>query len=401
MYSQYYPPVFGGAGIQARTLARCLVERGVDVDVLTPAVSGAERASREYGVHTRRLWPSASWPRVISRPAWGAQAGRILARREPPYDVVHVHGASTEAALFMGRARRSGARTLLKVTLLGSDDALTLRRHPAGRCFVRADRVVVMSTALRDACLSAGIEEDRVRLIPNGVPLDRFRPPDDDDGVSLRRRLGIPSDAVVGVSIGAPNEPRKRAEFLTRVWRRAWDGAPGAYLVLVGPNDGGPGHAQADCIRDLKSTIAELGLGEQVVLPGVVENPEDYLRAADVFLFASVQEGQPNAWLEAMATALPCVVSALPGVTDDFLQHGRNGFVIDRNDIDVFAHHVRMACQNPALAASLGRAAASAVRAHASMDVVGGAYLDLYEELNSRSDVAARRAGMSGTGASS
>ena len=49
---------------------------------------------------------------------------------------------------------------------------------------------------------------------------------------------------------------------------------------------------------------------------GAVADPADHLRAADVFVLPSVAEGMSNSLLEAMATALPCVVSGIGGNTD-------------------------------------------------------------------------------------
>ena len=59
-----------------------------------------------------------------------------------------------------------------------------------------------------------------------------------------------------------------------------------------------------------------MGIADRVQFVGAVDNPADYLRAADVFVLPSVAEGMSNSLLEAMATALPCVVSGIGGNTD-------------------------------------------------------------------------------------
>ena len=58
----------------------------------------------------------------------------------------------------------------------------------------------------------------------------------------------------------------------------------------------------------------------EVIFIERTEKIEDYLRAGDIFVSASVREGMPNALLEAMACGLACLAARLPGITDSLLR---------------------------------------------------------------------------------
>ena len=64
------------------------------------------------------------------------------------------------------------------------------------------------------------------------------------------------------------------------------------------------------------------------------------MKVADVFVLPSIREGLPNVLLEAMACALPCVVSDLPGVTDWLIDEGVTGVLFRSDDPDVLAEKI-------------------------------------------------------------
>ena len=89
-------------------------------------------------------------------------------------------------------------------------------------------------------------------------------------------------------------------------------------LILVGPGD--------DRQR-LVDLAASLGIADRVQFTGGVDDPAEYLRAADIFVLPSVAEGMSNSLLEAMATALPCAVSGIGG-NIDLIEDGTTGRLV-------------------------------------------------------------------------
>ena len=132
----------------------------------------------------------------------------------------------------------------------------------------------------------------------SGVDAEQFRP-----GASSVEASLLPRPRVM---FTGRLHPQKNLPLLLEAWAEVPETAP-ASLILVGPGN--------DRQR-LTELAGSLGIAEQVQFVGAVDDPADYLRAADVFVLPSVAEGMSNSLLEAMATALPCAVSGIGGNTD-------------------------------------------------------------------------------------
>jgi len=59
---------------------------------------------------------------------------------------------------------------------------------------------------------------------------------------------------------------------------------------------------------------------------------ELYMKMADIFVHPSIREGLPNVVLESMASALPCIVTNLAGVTDWIIDDGQNGILFPQDN---------------------------------------------------------------------
>src|SRR3990172_9587449 len=109
-------------------------------------------------------------------------------------------------------------------------------------------------------------------------------------------------------------------------------------LVLIGD---GPDK------RALELLAAELGIAERVTFTGQVPFDEipAYLKAADIFSFASVTETQGLVTIEAMAAGLPVVAVDGSG-THDIVDHGKEGFLAE-NDPNALAAAINEMLSNP------------------------------------------------------
>jgi glycosyltransferase involved in cell wall biosynthesis len=170
----------------------------------------------------------------------------------------------------------------------------------------RATEVIAVSQSLRRVALALGIPADKVRVVGNGVDLQRFSPLARADA---RRRLGLPEEGPVLVSVGGLVERKgfhRVIELLPALRQRH----PGlTYLVVGGP---GP---EGDMSVELRRQVAELGLGDVVRFLGPLppERIREPLSAADVFVLATRNEGWANVFLEAMACGLPVVTTDVGG----------------------------------------------------------------------------------------
>jgi glycosyltransferase involved in cell wall biosynthesis len=177
------------------------------------------------------------------------------------------------------------ARTAVKLRLLG-----------------RRARIAAVSQRILADALRLGFPAGRAVFVPNAIDLDhatRGR----EDGAGLRRRLGLPPSATVGLAFGW-EPPRKGIDLALEAFGVLAAEGREVGLVVVGTE------ALAAFVRDRYGAAPPAWLR---VLPPRERVGELY-GAADVFLSASRAEGFPYALGEALANGLPAAVSDIPGV---------------------------------------------------------------------------------------
>ena len=88
---------------------------------------------------------------------------------------------------------------------------------------------------------------------------------------------------------------------------------------------------------NLEALIEQLGLKEDVALPGFTENPFAYMRQADMFVLSSGFEGLPTVLIEAMACGAPVVSTDCPNGPAEILENGKWGRLVPVGDANAFA----------------------------------------------------------------
>lgn len=126
--------------------------------------------------------------------------------------------------------------------------------------------------------------------------------------------------------------------------------------------------------ENLEKQIIELGLDDNVLMPGAVNDVDRWLAEASVFVFSSVSEGFPNALVEAMAAGLPCVSFDCEAGPRDIIEHGVNGFLVEEGNIDELVEKIVLLINNITLADMLG-SNAKFVRDKYNIDSIGSDYL--------------------------
>jgi glycosyltransferase involved in cell wall biosynthesis len=107
----------------------------------------------------------------------------------------------------------------------------------------------------------------------------------------------------------------------------------------------------------------------------------ELLQTLDVFVLTSLNEGLSNTILEAMATGLPVIATAVGG-NGELVVDGETGSLVAPSDVDALAARLARYRQDPALAARHGRAGRSRVVAQFSLAAMVSAYGDLYRSLH-------------------
>ena len=178
----------------------------------------------------------------------------------------------------------------------------------------RCNHVVVPSESMREVLVAEYGIENKLTAIPTGIDLHPYLGVDRD---AMRSELGWESDFVL-ISAGRL-VPEKNWKTLVQAAGKAYQEIPNLRLVILGD---GPGK------KDLRKLADQLGLGTRLELPGSVpfDRIPGYLKAADLFGFASITETQGLVTMEGLAAGLPAVAVNATG-TKDVIQVGTDGAV--------------------------------------------------------------------------
>lgn len=131
--------------------------------------------------------------------------------------------------------------------------------------------------------------------------------------------LNIPENATIFISVG---ELISRKNHICAIEAFAKAAMANAYYIICGIGE---------LEEELQVKICELGLSEKVKLLGYRLDVKEILRASDVYIFPSFQEGLPVALMEAMACGIPCLVSKIRGNTD-LIDEGKGGLFFEPTD---------------------------------------------------------------------
>jgi glycosyltransferase involved in cell wall biosynthesis len=378
MISYSFPPLYSGAGMQALRLGQTLTEKGIQVSALT-ARHQADLPIQENvdGVTIHRL-PVLRDQRVRHLSFFVAAAWHLLFHHQR-CDIVHLHGAYRRAIPIVMAAQLTNLKTVVKMSMMGTDDPSTTREWRFGgllmKALKRTDAVVAITEELAESYLQAGLPPSQLVRIPNGVDTSRFQPVDSVGRRHLRKVLGLPVDGPIVLFVGIVH-PRKGVDRLLTAWPLVQERYPEAKLVLVGPLHSPSDGATSDFVGDLHTLADQYNIH----LVGQREEVQRFYQTADVFVLPSRMEGLPNALLEAMTCGLPTIASPLPGVSE-VIEHNTNGLLVPPDDPEAISDAVLLLLENPDVAKRLGNAAHQTILKHYSLDAVALRYVHLYTSL--------------------
>lgn len=312
----YWPATaFGGPiGVQ-RELARRLVERGHELEIVTTSLldlqrrgTGRTRVETVEGARVHYLATPLRYRWMGITPTLPLVLGRL-----PRPDVVHLFGfrdVVTTGAATWARLRRVPyvleplgmfRPRLRKVRTKRAFDATVARGIATG-----AAAVVVSSSVERDGVVATGVPVGRVVVRGNGFPEPT---PADGDG-RARSRLGIPRGAPLVLYVGRL-AAGKGIDLLLGALREL----PQAHLALVGPDD------RHGTLALVHAALADPLTAGRVHHVGPTAGPPLELYAeADVLALPSAGESFGLAAAEAAAAGTPVLVSDRCGVKDFFAE---------------------------------------------------------------------------------
>ena len=231
----------------------------------------------------------------------------------------------------------------------------------------RFGRVQVTHVELHDLALSAGIEPERIFRIPLGIDLESFPLGDATARARAREALGLPDSAFVvgsfqkdGVGWGEGLDPKliKGPDTLIASVEQLRALVPEVVVLLTGPARG-----------YVRRELERRGIPYRHVVASSRDEVARAYHALDVYLVTSRQEGGPKAVLESMASGTPLVTTRV-GQASELVEAGRNGLLVDVDDVEAIAAAAARIHGDSQLAGSLraaGRATAEDY-AHEKLD---------------------------------
>lgn len=314
----------------------------VQQTVATLEHSRLARATRDMGVPLIPLpWSVGTDPRTL----------RTLARHaRRRWDVVHVHDTNA-LRLITYLAALEGSRSRIVAS------RRTVARTNSAWKWRRAHLVLAVSQSARDALIAAGVERNRISVVPEGIDAEGLE--NGKSGV-LRETAGAKPDQFLVASLAALGQDRDHATLL-RAASLVVREHPNARFAIFGE---GPQRSH------LESLIDKLDLEGWVCLPGYVENARSSLADVDLLAMPSFREELSTGCLEAMWAGVPIVMTA----SGDGRLRAEGIEPVQRGDHELLAAAIGRFIEEPDYLARAGERASAYARSHGAESMVAATH---------------------------
>ncbi len=229
-----------------------------------------------------------------------ANAWHHFLKRDKSHKIIHGHIGSG-ASIYLNEAKKNNVYTIAHSHSTGTIQSI---HDIIWRIFSYPTRYIADSLF---ACSElAGVKRfgrkfnsknTKSYILPNGIKAEKYvfstkvRE-------KIREEYNLKNCLVYG-HVGRFTNAKNHL-FLIDLFSKLRKSNPNSKLILVG--DG-------ELRRKIEHKIGELGLINDVIITGVVDNVHEYLQAFDVFIFPSIYEGLPTTVIEAQASGLPTIIS--------------------------------------------------------------------------------------------
>ena len=343
----------GGAERVMSTMANYWAEHGHDVTLIT-LVSVHE----DFYVLDHRVHRIGLGFRVISAPHFAAglrnNFRRVRRLRQ------EIRGSRPDVVLsFINRMNvlTLAASLGLRIPVIAAEHTEP-REYPIGSrwlwlqylLYPRAAAVVVLTHSARN-WHERFVRSNVIHVIPNPVSISAMK----HNGASVQKGPGGRIAAMGRLS------EEKRFDLLLQAFARCARKYPDWSLTILG---------EGDERNRLETLTRELGIKDQVSLPGRVHDPATVLRKADLFVLASRFEAFPMALLEAMACGLAVISTNCSGPRE-IIRDGVNGLLVPSDDVEGLATAMERLMADQAARERLGAHAVEVLERFSTEKIMG------------------------------
>jgi len=199
----------------------------------------------------------------------------------------------------------------------------------------QADLITSVSEDLAKKINLVSLRND-ILVIKNAVNTEIFKPSlSEVEKLSLKQKFGIENDAIILGFSGELRE-KKGQTFLLQMFSKVREKYQNVCLLIIGEVR----NTQEAILQNYEVQFPEDY--QRIIITGNLEESQKvahYLQLCDLFLLPSIWEGLPNSLLEAMACECCCLASDAGGIPE-VINHGLNGFIIPRQQLNFLADAV-------------------------------------------------------------
>ncbi|MDO9224762.1 MAG: glycosyltransferase family 4 protein [Pseudomonadota bacterium] len=351
---------WGGQEIRILEEAGGLIRRGHEVSLACPPQARIYAEAPRYGVPVVAL-------EIGRKNLKGVSALRRHLKAIRP-DVVNTHSSTDSWLTALACTTLSQAPPIVRTRHISA----AVPKNAASRWLYTGATAHIVTTGerLREALIhDNGFPAEMITSVPTGIDTQRFQP---GDKQAARHALGLDANAHI-IGIVATQRSWKGHIYLLEAFNNLEQS--GWNLLIVGD---GPMREQ------IEAKIAALGLTAQVTLTGQQRNPEDWLRAMDIFCLPSyANEGVPQALLQAMLTGLPIVTTPVGAITEA-IADGETGLIVPPRDVPGLTAAMTRLIEDGDLAARLGGTARAVAEQRFSREALLDAMENIFQRFQSR-----------------
>ncbi len=325
LYTNFHSGDGGGHTTYLVSLARALSARH-QLFMAAPDNSRVLRVVRDEGIaEPLEIAFSSGLPTLPQQWADTRRLRHLVQQHR--IDIVHANGARDHRVM-MEAVAGLAHRPRLVFTKHNSKPSNTFGNRLRARW--GTDRVIAVSAHTRDMLLDSPYRRCPIDVVRNGVDLARFAPVEASAGAALRARWTTDPEALVMVS-NAGTDVHKGWIDLVEAIATLPEPIRSHLHVAVAGRDADP---------RLLARVAELGLGAQVHLPGLLEDIRPFVASGDAgFVLSHDVETISFACREMMAMGKPVMVSDYAGLPEN-IDHGQDGWIVPVRNIPAIAAQV-------------------------------------------------------------
>lgn len=231
------------------------------------------------------------------------------------------------------------------------------------------NRLIAVSEDVKTSILQTmgGIPAEKISVIFNSVDMDRY--PKAIDKTAVRAQLGL-ADTDQVMAVVATFKRQKGHRYLIEATAEVVTHFPALHILFIGDGE----------LRDeLQAQTQTLHMEKHIHFLGTRQDVPDLLAASDYFVLPSLWEGLSMALVEALASGLPVIATAVSG-TNQVMISGETGLLVPPEDAASLAAAMRQMLSDPVGAAAMGQRGQERVRRYFSARKQARDHITLFEE---------------------